>query len=112
MKVSLIGATGPVGQRIVAELLDRGHEVKAVVGDISKLTERTNLSAASADVGDVEGMVAALSGSDAVISSIRFLKTDPEKLIKRNPRIRCLTLSLGWRSGQPLRTGYHNQAYR
>jgi len=43
-------------------LLFRGHEVKAAVRDISKLTERTNRRAIKADVGDVDDLAAALPG--------------------------------------------------
>jgi uncharacterized protein len=81
MKVALIGATGPVGSRILTELLDRNHEVTAVVRKIDKVPSHPNVSASSADINDSDALVSAIKGHDAVISSIRFLKTDPDKFI-------------------------------
>lgn len=81
MKVALIGATGPVGRRILDELVSRDHHVFAVVRDVSKVTEHPNVTPVGADVGNPEGLAAALAGKDAVISAIRFLKTEPEKLV-------------------------------
>lgn len=81
MKVALVGATGPVGKRILAELLSRGHQVIAVVRDISKVPRAANLSAVSADIHEPSGLAEVLRGHDAVIVSVRFLKTDPDGLI-------------------------------
>lgn len=81
MKVALVGATGPVGKRITAELLDRGHQVTAVVRDTGKVPEAANLTAKSADIHEPSGLTEALRGHDAVIVSVRFLKTDPDMLI-------------------------------
>jgi len=81
MKVALVGATGPVGRRILDELVSRDHQVFAVVRDVSKVPSHPNVTAVSADAGDPEGLASALAGKDAVISAIRFLKTEPEKLV-------------------------------
>ena len=37
MKVAVIGATGKAGQRLTAELLNRGHHVRAVVRSPEKV---------------------------------------------------------------------------
>lgn len=81
MKVALIGATGPVGRRILAELLDRGHEVTAVVRDTSKVPDHAGLYAVSANINDRAGLANVLRGHDAIIVSVRFLKTNPDTLI-------------------------------
>lgn len=81
MKVALIGATGPVGKRILDELVDRGHQVTALVRDVSKVPRKSNVEAVSVDVADQAALTKALAGHDAIISSIRFMKTDPETLI-------------------------------
>lgn len=81
MKVALIGATGPVGRRILDELVARDHQVLAIVRDVSKVPAHPDVTAVSADVDDPSGLAAVLAGADAVISAIRFLKTDPEKLV-------------------------------
>lgn len=81
MKVALIGATGPVGKRILDELILRQHHVTAIVRDISKVPVNDLVTAASVDVADVAKLASALAGHDAVVSSIRFLKTEPAALI-------------------------------
>lgn len=81
MKVALIGATGPVGKRILDELILRQHRVTAIVRDISKVPVHDHVTAVSVDVDDAANLATALAGHDAVVSSIRFLKTDPAALI-------------------------------
>jgi putative NADH-flavin reductase len=73
MKIALIGATGNVGSRIVAEALRRGHEVTAIARDVSKLTPRPKLKLTTGDVSDERALAKALAGHDTVISSVRFL---------------------------------------
>ena len=52
MKVALIGATGFVGSAVLKELLQRGHEVVALVRDPAKLAAQPRLQAVQADVLD------------------------------------------------------------
>ena len=81
MKIALIGATGNVGTRLLAELLMRGHTVTGIARHPEKLAPRKGLAAKAADVGDVDGLAAAVAGHDAVISSVRFAGTDIKKLL-------------------------------
>jgi putative NADH-flavin reductase len=81
MKVAVVGATGNAGSRIVTELLHRGHHVTAIVRNPEKATARSNLVARKGDVFDVEGLAGLLKGHDAVVSSVHFTASDPEKLI-------------------------------
>lgn len=69
MKIALIGATGFVGAPLVAELLQRGHQVTALARDPSKLAARPQLSARALDVNDPDAVAAAVKGHDAVISA-------------------------------------------
>ncbi|MBY0052413.1 MULTISPECIES: NAD(P)-dependent oxidoreductase [Brevibacillus] len=39
MKIAIVGASGKAGKLIMKEALDRGHEVKAIVRDASKIDE-------------------------------------------------------------------------
>ena len=48
MKVALIGATGFVGSAVLKELLQRGHEVVALVRDPAKLAAQPRLQAVQA----------------------------------------------------------------
>jgi len=81
MRVALIGATGPVGRRILQELVDRGHQVAAIVRNIANVPTNPNIEALSVDIGDTDTLSSALRGHEAVISSIRFLKIDAERMI-------------------------------
>jgi len=81
MKVAVVGATGNAGARITAELLDRGHQVTAIVRNTSKVPARPNLVARRGDVLDVDGLAALLKGHDVVVSAVHFTASDPDKLI-------------------------------
>jgi putative NADH-flavin reductase len=69
MKVALIGATGYVGSRILAEALQRGHRVTAIVRHTEKLPAHAGLTAKQANVLESEELARALAGHDVVISA-------------------------------------------
>ena len=73
MKVALIGATGFVGSKILAEALERGHHVTAIVRNPEKhpetLAPRPNLTVKKADALETDELARLLAGHDAVISS-------------------------------------------
>ncbi len=69
-KVVLIGASGFVGNAILNELLERGHEVTAVVRHPEKVkAENPRLSVVGMDVEDSARLTDACKGHDAVISA-------------------------------------------
>ena len=80
MKIALIGASGNVGSRILAEALRRGHTVTAIVRHPEKLAARKGLKAVRGDITEPTSLAALLRGHDAVISSVRFVDADPRKL--------------------------------
>lgn len=92
MRVLVTGASGFVGQAIVAELLDRGHQVVAVCGPATALPPATcdNIEYANADVGNPDSVRAlmALGSVDAVIHAAgiahRFGKTDDSEYQRVN----------------------------
>ena len=69
MKIALIGATGFVGTAVLAELLQRDHQVTALVRDTSKLSPRPGLVVRAADAHDADAIAAAVRGHDAVVSA-------------------------------------------
>ena len=69
MKITLVGGTGQAGQRILRELLDRGHSVTAVVRDAAKVAAREGLKVVQGDVTDEASIVAASKGADALVSA-------------------------------------------
>jgi uncharacterized protein len=81
MTVAVIGATGNVGSRVVAELLSRGHSVTGIARNPEKAAARPGLTAKRGDVSDKAGLAALLKGHDAVISALRFADTDARTLI-------------------------------
>lgn len=69
MKIALIGATGFVGRAVLAELLQRGHQVTALLRDPAKLEARPGLNTVAADAYDANAVATAVHGHDAVVSA-------------------------------------------
>lgn len=80
MKVALIGATGKAGSRVLKELLERGHEVTAIVRHPENVPAHPKVRPAGTD-GSEASLAVAISGHDAVISSVRFVDLDPDTLV-------------------------------
>jgi uncharacterized protein len=81
MKVSLIGATGNAGSRILAELAHRGHQVTAIVRHPENVPKLDGVSAIACDVNHVDDLASKLGGHDVVVSSVHFLDDQADKLI-------------------------------
>jgi putative NADH-flavin reductase len=77
-RILIVGATGGTGRELVAQALERGYQVTALVRDPSKLgIEDRNLTLARGDVLDYASVEAAVRGQDAVVSALghhRFLR--------------------------------------
>jgi uncharacterized protein len=82
MKVALIGASGNAGSRILAELLARGHTVRAIARHIEKIPEHGRIETASADANDQERLTALIAGTEALISAVKFTQLDTGKVIE------------------------------
>ena len=82
MKIALIGATGNVGSKILAEALNRGHHILGIARNPEKLRVRERLIASRGDVNDETGLAKLLFGYEAVITAVRFQSMDPKILIK------------------------------
>ena len=68
--VLLIGATGFVGSALLNELLNRGHQVTAIVRDAKKVkVQNENLTYVEADATDPAQLATIAKGMDAVISA-------------------------------------------
>ena len=72
MKIALIGATGMAGSRILEELVSRGHYVKAIARNTSKVADTARVLTVELDLNDHEDLVTELKGQDAVVSAVRF----------------------------------------
>jgi len=69
MKLAIIGASGFVGSAVLAEALERGHRVTAIVRNPDKLAAHPGLTALKGDVNDVAATTGQLRGHDALISA-------------------------------------------
>lgn len=81
MELIVFGASGLLGTRLVAEALERGHEVTAVARDASRLDDREGrVRVASADATDPESVAAVAAGHDVAISAVTQHEA-PEMLV-------------------------------
>jgi hypothetical protein len=81
MKIALIGVTGRVGSRLLAELLRRGHHVTGIARNTGKLPGQPGLVLTNADADQPAQLAPLLAGHDAVISALKFATTDAAALI-------------------------------
>ena len=81
MKVSLIGATGNAGSRILAELARRGHHVTAIVRHPERVPLLDGVIAKECDANRVDDLASILRDHDVVVSSVHFLHGQADKLI-------------------------------
>jgi len=68
MKMTVLGATGMIGSRLVAEAARRGHSVIAVSRSGAAVSGAS--SAIAMDLGDTAKVVAAIDASDATVIAI------------------------------------------
>jgi uncharacterized protein len=69
MKIALIGATGFVGAAVLAEALQRGHAVTALVRHPEKITPAPGLVARALDAHDARAVASNVEGHDAVVNA-------------------------------------------
>ncbi len=78
MKISLIGATGYVGNAILNELLERNYEVTAIARNTDKIAyDYKNLQKKNVDIFNENELAEILGGSDAIVSAYNPGWTNP-----------------------------------
>ncbi|WP_251153903.1 SDR family oxidoreductase, partial [Cellulosimicrobium sp. Marseille-Q4280] len=82
MKIAVTGVTGYVGGRLVPELLDAGHEVRALARHPERLAGRdwagsSQVELVEADASDLDQIRSALQGTDVAYYLIHSLGTGP-----------------------------------
>lgn len=77
MKVAVLGATGRTGRPLVAELLRRGHEVRALVRDPGSFSV-PGVEVIAGSVTDRAAMSDLVTGVDAVLSALGPTKKEPD----------------------------------
>lgn len=72
MKLLIVGSTGSIGVHLVAQALEQGHTVTAFARTPAKLDsiKHPNLRVVQGDVLDLESLVKAVTGQDAVLCSL------------------------------------------
>ncbi len=71
MNIAIIGATGNIGRRILAEALSRGHSLRAILRPESreKLNAETSVAIAEGDIFDELELAGVLDEDDVVVSA-------------------------------------------
>ncbi|MDQ3291112.1 MAG: NAD(P)H-binding protein, partial [Bacteroidota bacterium] len=77
MKVALIGASGFVGSAVLQELVQRGHQVTAIVRNPEKVKPAENVTAVKANVLDENEVAEAVKGHDVVVNAFNPGWTNP-----------------------------------
>jgi nucleoside-diphosphate-sugar epimerase len=94
VRVLLVGSTGVIGRAAVPALLAAGHEVTGLArnADRAGAVRALGIEPVVADLFDVESMVAALRGREAVLNVASRIPTGPGALTERgwaaNNRVR------------------------
>lgn len=70
MRIALFGATGRVGQVFLERALAQGHDVTALVRDVTKLAAHPQLTIIQGDAKQYEDVEQVMTGADVVVSSL------------------------------------------
>lgn len=106
MKVTMTGATGLIGSRLLAALAARGDEVRVLSRDPEGARERLGIEAVSWDPESEPAPAAALSGADAVVHlagepvAQRWSEEVKER-IRRSREVGTANLVAGLREADP-----------
>lgn len=87
LNILVYGATGKIGSHVVTEALSRGHLVKAVSRDPSRIQlKHANLVVVKGDLLDPDSIASLVAGQDVVIISVRGIigkSKTPESALQR-----------------------------
>jgi len=81
MQVFVTGSTGFVGNHVLNTLLDRGHQVRALVrpGSEYKLKEPDKVEVITGDVTESADLIQGMKGCDAAIHLVGIIRAFPNK---------------------------------
>lgn len=88
MQLTVFGATGGTGSRLVELALTKGHQVTAVVRDPSRLVvpRQPRLQVVTGDIMDPESILPAVTCADAVLTAVGPCGTGPTTVIADSVR--------------------------
>ncbi|MCW8947332.1 MAG: NAD(P)H-binding protein [Sedimenticola sp.] len=82
MKITVLGAAGNVGRRIVNEALSRGHEVTAVVRSADRIHELSPAAIGqTGDASNIHDIVRLSTGQDLVVNATRSVTSNAEEVV-------------------------------
>lgn len=81
MKIALIGASGNIGSKILAEAAARGHHVTAIARHPEKIAHAANVTPTAGDAQNPKELAGLMRGHDAVVSAMRFSSFDSAALL-------------------------------
>ncbi len=88
MRIALFGATGGTGREIVAQGLEQGLEITALVRDPAKLgVEHPNLTLVQGDVLDPAAVSQVVDGADAAIISLGNTPNNPDYVVSNGTAV-------------------------
>jgi uncharacterized protein len=76
VRIALIGATGNVGSKVLAEALSRGHQVTGIARHIEKLKGVSGVTPRQVDLAEENKLAEAVRGHDAIVVSVRYQHND------------------------------------
>jgi putative NADH-flavin reductase len=82
MKVVILGAAGKTGAELVTQALAGGHTVVAFVRVGEKVTPQPNLGVVEGDARSEADLAIALTGADAVVSSLGSMKAGDALILR------------------------------
>jgi putative NADH-flavin reductase len=82
MKLALIGATGRVGSRVLAEAQSRGHTITAITRHPENVPRMDRVIPVAGDVAAPDALAETLKGHDAIVSAVRFRDFDLESMLR------------------------------
>ena len=87
MRVAVLGASGGTGRQLVAQALQRGHQVDALVRDPDQaaLPADTRLTVYRANVHDAASVAAAIAPESVVISGLGRIQAEGGEVVDLRP---------------------------
>ena len=81
MKVFITGSTGFVGREVTRQLIEAGHQVRALVRKESKdkLTDSERLELVNGDITEPASLDGLLTGCDAAIHLVGIIREFPDR---------------------------------
>ncbi|SDS98403.1 NAD(P)H-binding [Friedmanniella luteola] len=92
MNITVFGANGNVGTLVVRRALDQGHQVHAFVHSRDPFDPHPQLHVSAGDVADGDAVNSAVTGADAVISTLGAFRRGTGAVL--TPGLRTITAAM------------------